>query len=59
MLAVGENEIAPHFHLSLTGVNILLNRVKEGPGVIFGHLESFDHFDIFAVINIYLFNIFP
>ena len=45
-LGVGADQVAPHLHLTLARVHILLDRVKEGPSMVLWHLEgSFDHFN--------------
>ena len=45
-LGVGADQVAPHLHLTLARVHILLDRVKEGPSMVLWHLEGgFNHFN--------------
>ena len=54
-LAEGEDDVAPHLHLALSSVHILLDCVEEWPWMILWQLEwSVDHFLSFSIYLISL-----
>jgi hypothetical protein len=50
-LPVRQDNVAPHAHLPLSGVEVLLNRVEKGPAVVLRQDTRVNHFRYILRIN--------